>query len=352
MKILVIGGSGFIGPFIVRELVKQGHEVAVLHRGNAKFVPPGTVQRILSDRKNLGAHRKKFEQLAADAVIDMILSDERQAKDLMENFRGVTARVVALSSQDVYRAYGVLLGSEPGPPQPIPLTEESEVRTKLHPYKPEQMRMVRTAFSWITDDYDKIPVERTVLNDPQLTGTVVRLPMVYGPGDPLHRLFPAIKRIADGRPAILLEAKYGSLRLPRGYVENVAAAVVLAATSPKAAGRIYNIAMQEHFSELAWAQKIGQAMGWKGAVISVPQDQAPAHIQTSMNTDQDWVVSSDRIRNELGFVDPVPLDVALARTIRWERANPPAVNPAQFDYAAEDALLEQLRSQGAGSEMI
>jgi nucleoside-diphosphate-sugar epimerase len=345
MKILVIGGSGFIGPFVVRELVKQGHEVTVVHRGNAKFVPAGSVQRILSDRKNLGAHRKKFEGLAAGAVIDMILSDERQAKDLMENFRGVTARVVALSSQDVYRAYGVLLGSEPGPPQPTPLTEESEVRTKLHPYKPEQMRMVRTAFSWITDDYDKIPVERTVLNDPQLPGTVVRLPMVYGPGDPLHRLFPIIKRIVDGRPAILLEAKHGSLRLPRGYVENVAAAVVLAATSPKAAGRIYNIAMQEHFSELEWAQKIGQAMGWKGAVISVPHDRAPAHIQTSMNTDQDWVVSSARIREELGFVDPVPLDVALARTIEWERANPPAVNPAQFDYAAEDAVLEQLRSQ-------
>ena len=352
MKILVIGGSGFIGPFIIGELVRQGHEVTLVHRGHAKPVLPESVQRIPTDRNNLRVHRKMFERLAADAVIDVILSDERQAKDLMENFRGVTGHIVALSSQDVYRAYGVLLGSEPGLPQPTPLTEESEVRTKLRPYKPEQMRMVRAAFSWITDDYDKIPVERTVLNDPQLPGTVVRLPMVYGPGDPLHRLFPIIKRIVDGRPAILLEAKYGSLRLPRGYVENVAAAVALAATSPKAAGRIYNIATQEQFSELEWAQKIGQAMGWKGAVISVPKDQAPEHIQTSMNTDQDWVVSSTRIREELGFVDPVPLDGALARTIEWERANPPAVNPAQFDYAAEDALLEQLRSQGAGSEMI
>jgi hypothetical protein len=37
--------------------------------------------------------------------------------------------------------------------------------------------------------------------------------------------------------------------------------------------------------------------------------------------------------------------VALARTIEWERAIPPAVNPAQFDYAAEHAVLEQLRGQ-------
>jgi nucleoside-diphosphate-sugar epimerase len=102
MKILVIGGSGFIGPFIIRELVRQGHEVTLVHRGQAKPVLPGSVQRIPTDRNHLRVHRKKFDRLAADAVIDVILSDERQAKDLMENFRGVTARIVALSSQDVY----------------------------------------------------------------------------------------------------------------------------------------------------------------------------------------------------------------------------------------------------------
>ena len=348
MKILVIGGSGFIGPFIVRELVRQGHDVTVLHRGNAKFVHPESVQRILSDRKNMGSHRKKFERLAADAVIDVILSDERQAQSLMENFRGVTGRVVALSSQDVYRAYGVLLGTEPGPPQATPLTEESEVRTKLHPYQPEQLRMAQAAFGWITDDYDKIPVEQMILSDARLPGTVLRLPMVFGPGDPLHRLYPTIKRIADGRAEILFEAKGGNLRLPRGYVENVAAAVALATTSPRAAGRTYNIAMQEAFSEREWTEKIGQAMGWNGQVVSAPADQAPKHLQTLMNTEQDWVVSSARIRQELGFGEPVPLDIALARTIEWERANPPGINPAQFDYAAEDAVLEQLRGQRAG----
>jgi nucleoside-diphosphate-sugar epimerase len=157
-------------------------------------------------------------------------------------------------------------------------------------------------------------------------------------------LFPTIKRIVDGRSAILLEAKYANLRLPRGYVENVAAAVALATTSPRAAGRIYNIAMQEPFSESEWTQKIGQAMGWTGQVISVPADQAPEHLQTLMNTEQDWIVSSARIRTELGFVEPVSLDVALGRTIEWERANPAGVDPAQFDYAAEDAVLEKLKS--------
>jgi hypothetical protein len=54
-----------------------------------------------------------------------------------------------------------------------------------------------------------------------------------------------------------------------------------------------------------------------------------------------------RIRQELGYTEPVPLDVGISRTIKWERANPPAqVDPKQFDYAAEDAALAQLRLRG------
>ena len=69
-----------------------------------------------------------------------------------------------------------------------------------------------------------------------------------------------------------------------------------------------------------------------------------------MNTEQDWAVSSARIREELGFVEPIPLDVSLARTIEWERAYAPGIDPAQYDYDAEDAALEQLRSQGVLSK--
>ena len=54
-------------------------------------------------------------------------------------------------------------------------------------------------------------------------------------------------------------------------------------------------------------------------------------------------MSSARIRTELAYIEPVPADFAIARTIEWERANPPAqLDPAQFDYAAEDAAFEEL----------
>ncbi len=345
MRLLVIGGTGFIGPFVIQALVEQNHDVTVFHRGEAKTALPESVRRIHGNRNHLSAHRSAFEQLAPDVVIDFILSDEGQAKGLMETFRGLTARVVAISSQDVYRAYGVLLGREPGPPQSTPLTEESEVRRQLHPYNVEHLRMAQAAFPWITEDYDKIPVERTVLGDPELPGTVLRLPMVYGPGDPVHRFFPTLKRIDDNRPVILLEEGYARLHPPRGYVEDVAAAIALATVSDRTAGRIFNIASDQQFTELEWAQKIGRLTGWKGPVVALPKDRTPSHLLMPLNTEQDWLVSSARIRQELGYSEPVPLETGMARTIAWERANPPAqVDPKQFDYAAEDAAWEQLRS--------
>jgi nucleoside-diphosphate-sugar epimerase len=171
VKILAIGGTGFIGPFVIRGLVQQSHEVAVFHRGNTKPDLPDSVHHILGNRNDLAAHRAQFERLSADVVVDFVLGDERQARALMDIFRGSAARVVAISSQDVYRAYEVLLRKTPGPLQELPITEESEVRTQLHPYNAEQLRMGRDAFSWFTEDYDKIPVERTVLGDAELPGT-------------------------------------------------------------------------------------------------------------------------------------------------------------------------------------
>jgi nucleoside-diphosphate-sugar epimerase len=341
MKILVIGGTGFIGPYVIRDLLARGHEIAVFHRGETPGTLPDSVRRIRGNRNDIAAHRAEFERFSPEVVVDFILADERQTRALMDTFRGLAGRAVAISSQDVYRAYEVLLRKTPGPLQELPITEDSDVRTILHPYSAEQLRAVQKAFSWFTEEYDKIPVERTILSDARLPGTVLRLPMVYGPGDPLHRFFPVLKRMDDERQAILFQNDAAKFVPPRGYVENVAAAIALAAVSEQAAGRIYNIAEEQHYSELEWARKIAEVTEWQGSLVPMPAERLPAHLRLPLNTDQHWIVSSVRIRRELGFVDPVPLGTALSRTIEWERANPPQIDPRQFDYAAEDAALEQ-----------
>ncbi len=348
MKILLIGATGFIGTYLVRELAQQGHELGVYHRGNSRCSLPGGVKEVLGDRKELPMHRNEFRRFAPEVVVDLILSSGRQAQMLMDCFRGLASRVVVLSSGDVYRACGILHGFEGGPIQPTPLTEKSEVRTKRDVYGAEQLRHLQSVFPWLDDQYDRIAVEYAVMNDPLLPGTVLRLPMVYGPGDPLHRLFPYLKRMDDGRHAILLQEDAAQWRGPRGYVENIAHAITLATLSNNAAGRIYNVAERESFSETEWILQIGRAANWDGIVVRILKEITPEHLRVRYNTQQHWEMSSARIREELGFAEPVDRQTALQRTIAWERANPPLeIDPAQFDYAAEDAATEAVQKNAA-----
>ena len=333
MRILVIGGTGFIGPPVVRVLARMGHSVVVFHRGSTN--PELPAEHILGERRDLAVLRPK-----ADIVIDLILSSGAQAKALMEVYRGIARRVVAASSMDVYRACGIFHGSEEGPIEPVPLTEESPLRTKLQTYPPSQVKMLQKVFGWLDDDYDKIPVEHAVLGDRELPGTVLRLPMVYGPGDHLRRFQPILKRIDDGRRAILFEEGIARWRSPRGYVENVAAGIVLAAVSEQAGGRIYNIAETPAFSELDWGRKIAAATSWDGEFVTLRKERLPAHLLQPGNSSQHWEADSSRIRRELGYLEPVPLEEAIRHTVRWERSNPPGeFSFHRFDYTAEDALL-------------
>jgi nucleoside-diphosphate-sugar epimerase len=346
MKILLIGGSGFIGRFVVRDLIAAGHDVAVYHRGRTTDPLLAGAHGIIGDRSELGWKRMDFVRVRPDVVIDCILSSGVQAKGVMVVFRGVAPRIVVLSSQDVYRAYGILLGIEPGALQPTPITEDSDLRSQLRPFGSDHLKHMQSIFNWVNDEYEKIEVERAVTNDKELPATVLRLPMIYGPGDPLHRLYPYVKRIDDNRPAILLEDGLAHMGLPRGYVENVAAAIAQAATSDRAKDKIYNVA-EPPMNELEWASKIGEVAGWKGKVIPLAKDETPAHLRQPYNTAQDWTVSGDRIRVELGFKEPVAIPEALRRTIGWERANPPSSLPAAtFDYAAEDVAIQQFKPTG------
>lgn len=336
MRVLLIGGNGFIGRFVAASLHSQGHSTAIFHRGNTG-VPAGATE-ILGDRNELHASAHALKSFRADVVIDFVISSGAQAEELMNVLHGFTGRVIMLSSIDVYRAIGIANGTEDGPLQDLPLTEESELRRK-RPYSPDSMEMLRKIFSWATDDYDKIPAERAVMNDSELPGTVLRLPMIYGPDDPLHRFYPIVKRISDGRRHLVFADTLAAWRSPRGYVENVAAAISLAVTDDRAAGRIYNVCEEPAFSELEWARKIATEKQWDGEFVVLPVERTPPHLLRPGNAAQHWTASSARIRHELGYGEPIAVDEAIRRTIRWELENPPTLPLAQFDYEAEERAV-------------
>lgn len=334
MRILVIGGTRFIGAAAVRHLHGLGHEVAVLNRGRSPVEPPSGVVRITGDRADLAASREDIARFAPEVVLHNVIISAEHARLAVEVFRGVAARWVLVSSCDVYRAYGRITGKEPGPPDPLPLTEDSPLRASRYPYRDQAPDP-----SHPLHDYDKIPAEEIALSDPLLPGTVLRLPMVLGPGDYQHRLFAFLRRMDDQRPAIVLEEGYADWRSTYGFVDNVAACLAQACLDPRATGRVYNVADWDlSMEELARA--VAADTGWRGRIVRRAQEALPTSLHAGIETSQSLVVSGARIAAELDLGPRVPLAEAIARTVAWERLNPPDPIPAgTLDYAAEDEVL-------------
>ena len=76
MKVLVIGGTQFIGRALVQELVKAGHEVTVMHR-KAKHDFGRRVQNLVADRNDPGQVREAIEPRRFEIVFDNVYDWER-----------------------------------------------------------------------------------------------------------------------------------------------------------------------------------------------------------------------------------------------------------------------------------
>jgi nucleoside-diphosphate-sugar epimerase len=325
MRILILGGTGFVGPHVVRQLASHGHDVTIFHRGNTETNFSGNVRHVHGDFANFPDHLHELRRISPEVVLDMVPFREEDA-ERVRAFMGVARRVVVVSSGDVYRAYGRLCRTEPGPPDPVPLTEDSPLREQL---------------SSAGLDYNKTAVERSVMGDNELPATILRLPATHGPGDDKHRLFSYLKRMDEGRPAIVLDQAYADWHWARGYVEDVAFAIALAVMNERAAGRTYNVCYPVSLTEAEWVKEIARVIGWKGEVVALRSEQLPASIRRDLfDFSQQYSVDSNRIRKELDYSETLPFDEALQLTIEWERTNPPAkIDPETFNYADEDAAL-------------
>jgi nucleoside-diphosphate-sugar epimerase len=344
MRILVIGGTGFIGRFVTQQLLAKGHEVSLFDRGVTPANLPLEVNRIRGDRQHLTDYRQTFEQLAPDVVLDTIAFTEADAQSTMAAFSGIARRVVVISSQDVYRARDIFWQRETGIIDTVPLTEDAPLRSQLYPYRDTDLS---SQLPLDYENYDKILVERVVMSDPSLPSTIVRLPIVYGIGDHQHRVYPYIKRMEDRRSAIVLAESYANWRGCYGYVENVAAAIVLAIVDERAKHRIYNVSESFSRSQAELIREIGEIVGWSGEVAIVPKSDLPAGDEIPFQIEQDWVSDSTRIRQELNYREPIDRGEALRRTITWERSNPPEVcsQIGLLDYETEDVILASKQSR-------
>jgi nucleoside-diphosphate-sugar epimerase len=318
MRFTVLGGTGFIGHHVTRRLVEAGEDVTAIHRGHNPARVPGA-RSLTADRQRPSALASALAAAAPSVLIDMTAYTAEDMERLLAAVPASLERLVVISSGDVYWTYGAFLGlSQTLPPGPA-LDESAPLREQLYPYR-AQAGGLEDLLYW----YEKNVVERTARASARVPVTILRLPMVYGPDDPQKRVGGYVERLRASGSEMRLNAAEARWRCTRGYVEDVAWAIRLAALDERAAGEIFNVGEADALTQLEWVRAIAAAVEWPGRVFGDPAEppSSPANWAVPL------VVDTGRIRELLGYQEPIGRQEGLRRTTAAGRAGAPAVPQA------------------------
>lgn len=101
MRILIMGGTRFIGVYLTQILVEQGHEVVLFNRGN-RPTPVEGVKQIHGDRTDSTQLQEKLSQEQFDAIFDNNGRELSDTQPLVEIFKDRVQHFVYMSSAGVY----------------------------------------------------------------------------------------------------------------------------------------------------------------------------------------------------------------------------------------------------------
>jgi len=157
MRVMVLGGTRFIGAAIVEELHDHGHEQLLVHRGEHEPDGAGRLaDHLHADRRDLPHLRGAVADFDPEALVDTGAMSAADAEAALAAV-GDGTRLLVLSSMDVYRAFGAMLaGTET---DALPLDETSPVRPERYPYRGHP-RLGGEA--WL-QEYEKLDVEAAYL---------------------------------------------------------------------------------------------------------------------------------------------------------------------------------------------
>ena len=327
-RTLVVGGTGPSGVHIVNFLLEAGHEVTVFNSGrhDAGVAFVGGVNRIYGDARDEESVRSSIAGPGQDW--DIAICTYGRLRMLATHMAGRTRRLVGITGQPVYRGAarqtpdgGILL----------PVPESAERQSDGPGYTGKVAEGEDQLFEQHGRDFET---------------TIVRYPGVFGPRAPINHEWAIVKRVLDGRRQMLMPHD-GMTYFQRGYAENVAWLVFLAATRPEAAGEAFNAGDERVMSARRVAEVITEELAWRMEFIGIPAGYLSGVYPLAEKAP--LILDMSKARALLGYRDRLDVEAATRLTARWLSENPPAPGEitsgaGTFDYATEDAIAQAWRN--------
>ena len=257
-RIVVIGGSGHVGTYLVPMLSERGHEVVNVSRGQAKPYRPHAawdrVETVTADRNaedEAGTFGKRIADLGADIVVDMISFTLPSTKLLVEALRGKVEHFLHCGTIWVYGSNPVTPATETDPLNPF-----GEYGT------------------------NKAEIETWLLHEARRSGfpaTVFRPGHIVGPGwAPLnpagHFNTEVFSKIARGEELVL--ANFGLETVHHVHAEDVAQMVLRAIDSRAASvGEAFNTVSAGALNLKGYAEAMYRWFGREPKLSFLPYEQ-------------------------------------------------------------------------------
>lgn len=299
MKVLVIGGTRFIGHFCVERLLEDGHEITLLHRGQTPSAFAGRVREVFADRTRPESWAALPTEERWDLAVDLCAYRPSDSQAAVEALKGRVGRFVHVSTGQVYLVLD---------PIPVP-SRELDYEGRLSPMPadgPDREAWQYGVDKRACEDYLRHAFEGG------FPATVLRLPIVMGPRDPKLRLGVYVGRLLAGEPLHLPES---DRERPVRYlfVKDAAACVAALLGTRRGLGRAFNLSMAEADMTLpAFLQEAARALGKPARFAWTEEPAADSPLSGS------WVSFLDptRAKDELGWRASPP-SAWLPETIRW-----------------------------------
>ncbi len=173
LRILILGGTGFIGPHQVRYALARGHKVTLFNRGKEHIGWPGQVEQLLGDR-NTG-DLKALEGREWDACIDNPTTLPSWVRDAGQVLRGRIEQYIFISTISVYAQ------DDKPADESAPLVSYTGRNAMA-----ETLESLRANVGELYGPLKAVSEREAAKQFPAMT-TVIRPGLIVGPGDPTDR---------------------------------------------------------------------------------------------------------------------------------------------------------------------